>query len=402
MAVYDMWKVGRGPNKGQLKPPEQRRAGKRWRVVYRDPETGKTCEHFEDIKTDAEAYDAKKRHELATGTYVDDKAGKQLVSVYGPKWIAVQALRPSSLESYERVMRLHIAPTLGHLQMLAVRRSNIQAWVKKMQDEGYANNTVRMWYSIVAGMFKASVHDRVIGMTPCVKIKLPPKTKKRVFIPSQFQVTALARAIVPWFRLAVYLASACGLRWSEIFGLTEEDFDFAEEKIYVRRALAKRTGEKACLTWTKTKNSVRDVDLPNFVAKLVKEHIATGYGRTMIMPDETVRVKPGRPTAEREARLMFDHMWRTDWSDYWHRAIARTGDVFADAPKDFTMHDLRHRYVSFLIESGASLIEVQAAVGHADGSTTLNVYGHLWPTSEGRAKKLIDAAFDGYVTDLVA
>jgi integrase len=400
MAVYDMWKIGRGPNKGQLRSPEQRR-GKRWRVVYRNPDTGKTCEHFEDIKADAEAYDAKKRNEAATGTYVDDKAGKQLVSQFGPKWIAVQALRPSSLESYERIMRLHIAPMLGHLQMNAVRRSHIQAWVKAME-ANYANNTVRMWYAILAGMFKSAVHDRVIGVTPCVKVKLPPKTKKRAFIPTQLQVTALANNIAARFRLAVYLGAACGLRWGEVFGLTAEDFDFEAGKIRVRRQLMVLSGKRACMTQTKTKNSVRDVDMPEFVAQLVKAHLAAGHCHVMTLADHTVRVRPGQPPAQREVRLMFKPMWRSDWTDYWRAGISSAGKIFLSAPADFSFHDLRHYYVSLLIESGASIVEVQAAVGHADATTTLNVYSHLWPTSEGRAKKLIEATFGDVGLDLAA
>lgn len=401
MTVYDDWKIGRGANKGMMKPVEKRR-GKRWRQVSEDPVTGKRPEKFFDRKEDAEAYDAKKRSEAAQGIYVDEKAGKQLVSTFGPEWIDVQSLRPSSLESYRRVMRLHIDPALGHLQMIAVRRTHIQAWVKKMQEAGYANNTIRMWYAILAGMFKSAVHDRVIGVSPCVKIKLPDKTKKRTFIPTQLQVASLARAIVPWFRLAVYLASACGLRWSEIFGLTADDFDFKAGKIYVRRQLSILKGKNICMMPPKTKNSVRDVDMPGFVARLASAHIAAGYCETRTLVDHTVRVRPGKPAAQREMALMFKPMWRSDWTDYWRRAIERTGGMFSDAPADFSMHDLRHYYVSLLIESGASVIEVQAAVGHADATTTLNVYGHLWPTSEGRAKKLIEAKFGEVEPDLAA
>ncbi|MGZ4642111.1 MAG: tyrosine-type recombinase/integrase [Blastococcus sp.] len=50
-----------------------------------------------------------------------------------------------------------------------------------------------------------------------------------------------------------------------------------------------------------------------------------------------------------------------------------------------TFHGLRHHYASLLIRHGESVKTVQARLGHASASETLDTYSHLWPGSEERA-----------------
>ena len=67
---------------------------------------------------------------------------------------------------------------------------------------------------------------------------------------------------------------------------------------------------------------------------------------------------------------------------------------------------MRHYLASLLIASGADIKTVQARLRHANASTTLDVYGHLWPdadestrTAVGAVIKARTAAADGLRTD---
>jgi integrase len=55
------------------------------------------------------------------------------------------------------------------------------------------------------------------------------------------------------------------------------------------------------------------------------------------------------------------------------------------------LHDLRHAYASALIDAGESVKVIQERLGHASAVMTLDVYGHLWPASEDRTRKAVDA-----------
>jgi hypothetical protein len=55
------------------------------------------------------------------------------------------------------------------------------------------------------------------------------------------------------------------------------------------------------------------------------------------------------------------------------------------------MHALRHYYASLLIRHGESVKTVQARLGHASATETLDTYSHLWPDSDDRTREAIDA-----------
>jgi len=55
-------------------------------------------------------------------------------------------------------------------------------------------------------------------------------------------------------------------------------------------------------------------------------------------------------------------------------AAARAG-----LPHRLRFHDLRHTCASLLIAQGASVKAVQAQLGHASATVTLDRYGHLFP-----------------------
>jgi integrase len=77
---------------------------------------------------------------------------------------------------------------------------------------------------------------------------------------------------------------------------------------------------------------------------------------------------------------------RTRFSaDIWRPAVERAG-----VPKGVGFHALRHYYASLLISQGASVKTVQARLGHASATETLNTYAHLWPDSEDHTRAAID------------
>jgi integrase len=79
-------------------------------------------------------------------------------------------------------------------------------------------------------------------------------------------------------------------------------------------------------------------------------------------------------------------IWRSTWAQTWATAVRRAG-----LPTGTRFHDLRHYYASLLIRHGESMKVVQARLGHASASETLDTYSHLWPDSEDRTREAVDA-----------
>ena len=70
-----------------------------------------------------------------------------------------------------------------------------------------------------------------------------------------------------------------------------------------------------------------------------------------------------------------------DWGDF----------VRAQGLPLVTLHGLRHSHVSALIASGVDPLTISRRIGHANVSTTTNVYGHLFKQTDTMAAKAIEA-----------
>jgi Phage integrase family len=69
-------------------------------------------------------------------------------------------------------------------------------------------------------------------------------------------------------------------------------------------------------------------------------------------------------------------------------AAARAG-----LPHRLRFHDLRHTCASLLIARGASVKAVQAQLGHASATVTLDRYGHLFPDELQRLTDRLQEAY---------
>jgi integrase len=49
-------------------------------------------------------------------------------------------------------------------------------------------------------------------------------------------------------------------------------------------------------------------------------------------------------------------------------------------PPNLTFHSLRHTYASLCVAAGIPALEISRFMGHAKVTTTLTIYGHLFPS----------------------
>ena len=63
--------------------------------------------------------------------------------------------------------------------------------------------------------------------------------------------------------------------------------------------------------------------------------------------------------------------------------------------EDFHFHMLRHTYTSNLLSNGAAPKDVQELLGHADVSTTMNIYAHATREAKRTSARLLDKVIGG-------
>jgi len=76
----------------------------------------------------------------------------------------------------------------------------------------------------------------------------------------------------------------------------------------------------------------------------------------------------------------------------WRRAIFVPARARAGLSDRFRAHDLRHTAASLMIQAGYPPKMLQEIMGHASITTTLDLYGHLYPGEMDRYAERLDSA----------
>jgi integrase len=250
-----------------------------------------------------------------------------------------------------------------------VRKSHLEQWVKGMQVAGLAASTIRTRYKNVGRVFRAAVDDRVIPLDPCKGVSLPAvrRAEAAMQLPTAAQVGALLQSADEPFRAFLGLCAFAGLRLGEAAAVQVGDIDFLRRTLKVTRQVQRGGGPNVEVRAPKY-GSERTVFLPDGLLALLSQQVArrgmSGVLDAWLFVGGTGTLPPHQNSV----------------SEKWRNTTKRAG------VQGFTLHSLRHFYASGLIAAGCDVVTVQRALGHAQASTTLNVYSHLWPSAEDRTR----------------
>lgn len=347
-----------------------RRPGEsRWQARYREAGGRQVTRRF-DRKVDAQRWLDEVAAAVVTGQYVDPRAGRTTVREYAEHWREIQSHRPTTTLHVETMLRRHVYPTLGDRPLSAVLPSDVQALVRRLTTV-LAPSTVSVVHRLLSGIFRAAVADRKIVVSPCVGTKLPRRETRHVEPLATATVRALEAAVPERYRSLVVLAAGTGMRQGEVFGLTLDRVDFLRRRLVVDRQLVLLPSSVPTLGPPKTAASARTIPLPDVVLEALSSHVAAhdvGAGALLFTSPDGSALRRPRFSAQ-----------------VWRPAVRAAG-----APEGTGMHDLRHYYASLLIRHGESVKTVQARLGHASASETLDTYSHLWPDSDDRTREAVD------------
>ncbi|MDP9225734.1 MAG: site-specific integrase [Actinomycetota bacterium] len=267
-------------------------------------------------------------------------------------------LRLSSRETYLHSLKNHIADTpLGRADIRVCSVETVKDFWAKL-DVGVG--ALRNVYLLLAKAFNCAVREALIDVSPLKRsgIKSPAKSRRAEVIPlTVAEVERLAdAACFPRDRLAILLMAYAGLRAGEVGGLRVQDVDFERCRISVRQQVVQTHREKR-ITPLKTKSARRTLD------------VARG-----IMDELKAFTEAEPPTPD--GRIFHG----VDGNLWAHSKINRQVHKAASAAglRPVHSHMLRHTAVSLLIDDGANPKAIQAFVGHANITETLQTYGHLF------------------------
>ncbi|WP_052745672.1 tyrosine-type recombinase/integrase [Allosalinactinospora lopnorensis] len=360
----------------------------RWLVRYYDPAGKLKSAGTFKKKPDAEQRQTEIENSLNEGSYRDPAAAKITFGEMAEKWLAARTdIRRSTWWKYRNLLDTHVLPRWADLPLSAIHAEDIAVWVAELQKSreeggsGLGASQTRNAHAVLSMVLGWCVPRR-IPVNPAKGVPLPKSSEAEHVYLTYEQVEALADAAAGLRtkynqrsaasavnRALVLLLAYTGLRWGEAAALRVGKVDLVKRRIRVTVAFAEVEG------------------------KLVEQPPKTGKSRTVPVPASLVaELNPlveGRP----EDALVFTtargkplraRNWRPREFNNALKPAGLSG-------LGLTPHKLRHTAASLAIAAGADVKVVQAMLGHATATMTLDRYGHLWPDRLDEVADVMDA-----------
>lgn len=297
----------------------------------------------------------------------DDKRGPRedatisiTVSTFARQWLEGRAdLADRTVELYDWLLRRHIEPAFGLMELDAVAPTAVRAWYGSEAKKH--PTTAAKAYRLLSSIFRTALDDELIGRNPCqIRGAAAERAPERP-IATMDEVDELAKAMPERLRIAVYLAAWCQLRRGEVRGLRRQDVDLTVGTVSIRETRTTAMSGRTVIKPPKTRAGRRVVAIPPNVTGLLAYHL-----------DHFV---------DHEANSLIVNATDRKLGAAWRKARSATGRP------DLRFHDLRHSGLTWAAETGASLAELMRRAGHASQAAAIR-YQHA---TDQRDRVLADA-----------
>jgi integrase len=199
----------------------------RWQARYWGPD-GKR--HYApqtfDTKTDATTWLNITQADIERKHWRDPDAGAIKFEEYAATWIDERGLAATTVDLYQRLLRLHILPTFGARNLDEIHPVDVRSWrAERLKATGGASTTVAKGYRLLKAILQTAVDDDLLKNNPC-RIKGAGKEEaEERDVAEVEQVYELAEAMGPCWRLMVLLGAFASLRPEELAELRRSDVD---------------------------------------------------------------------------------------------------------------------------------------------------------------------------------
>ena len=302
---------------------------------------------------------------------------------YLTNWLSTTqvAVRPKTWRQYKQIVRDYISPELGGIKISVLRPDQIQRVYDRLIKVGKGRRTVQLVHAVIHRSLTQAVKLGLMGRNPDNATTPPKPINKEIKILDQGQVHQLLIATQArgFRRLAFYhVALATGMRQGELLGLKWDDLDLTRKTLQVKRQVERLPGGGFEFVPPKTKAGYRTIKLGSETVNILTHHYKTQL-------DESANAG----NKWQDHGLIFPSSVGTPFSP--SNVLKTFGTLRDEAglPK-IRFHDLRHTAASLMLNNGVDVLIVSKRLGHSKPSITLDVYGHLIPSSQEKAADLID------------
>jgi integrase len=313
-----------------------------------------------DTKMDAEAWLTDERRIVESGNWIEPKRRKEVREAslpptfgeYADGWLKSRTLRDRTRAHYRQILDRQLSQ-IGQLRLTEITPTVVRGWYTDM---GPGAPVLRAHaYGLLRTILGSAVAEQIIASNPCVMRGAgSAKTTHKPRPATLTELVTIAEHMPERLRLAVLIASWCGLRFGELIELRRSDIALNDRVIRVRRAAYRVPGNGIAIGKPKSDAGIRDVSIPPHLLPEFKRHMAAmPFGRDALL-------FPGTKGEHLAPSALYRH---------WYPARKAAGRP------DLRWHDLRHTGATLAAATGASLAELMARLGHSTAGAAMR-YQH--------------------------
>ncbi len=373
--------------------------------------------------------------EIENGIALDGR--KVTLFEFTERWkneYAIQKLEPGTVERYMQEMDEKILPALGHMKLSELRPATLNSFFLSLGKDGarkdgkpggYSKGTILKTFNVLSSVLHTAVDWEVIERNPCDKVRIKaenPADKIKFFTPEQTAIFLdyiekpyviktkghqrvddtgktytvddyeSIKMLPDQFRVLFNLAIFAGLRKGELLALQWSDINFERDTISVTKSISLVDNKPVCKS-PKAKTSNRLVSIPRFLTCRLRDLRASQL---------RYRLSLGDYWEGEDWLFIQDNGKLMNYSTPYHVFQETLKRYNADKPLEdqlplIPFHGLRHTSATLLIASHQDIKTIQARMGHAEASTTLNIYAHALQESDKKAADALESLLSSQV-----
>jgi len=382
---------------------------------------------------EAQKYADELERKIRDGINLDGK--KIAFEQFALDWLSRRqsSLTFSTYKSYEMMLKTRLFPYMGTQKISNIKLPAIEDFMLTLVDES-SQSTISKYKIILNRIFKDAMRYGMIERNPCDNIELPKAKKKKeglkFFTPDQVQAFLdsldmefeiniqghsrtddtgkpysvsdyVERHTVPTqLKVFYYIAVFCGMRKGEILALHWDDIDFVAKTIDISKSAAKTQKGTECKA-PKTATSVRILPLPDPIIPLLKEYKREYSLYRLSLGDKWQG--DGNLFIQAEGKLMdlstpYQRFKRhikqyNCWVEKHNKELTNGENKIEPLP-DIPLHGLRHSCATWLNHIGVNVLVISKILGHAQVSTTMNIYAHGFQSQLREASTKMNADWE--------
>ena len=369
---------GRGADGKQLKP---------WTATF---EVSPTWTE-KSARKKAEAFAATFEKECKDGITSDSRQKFGPYCDYVLDMKEQRGVKHSTIVRY-RELTERIYPTIGHIKLKDLRADHLNSFYtelakpgqNKRTGAGLSAKTILEHHRLISTVLDQAEKEGLIPFNVAAKAILPKVSKREVNYFQPEQVAAIRDALemepMKW-KMLTHLFLITGARRGELLGLKWDKVDFAGNKVYISNNILYTPDRGIYEDTPKTDTSKRYVTLPTETMQLLKQY-KTWQAAERLRLGEYYQEHGFVFSQDNGSPMHPDSV--TDWMNKFSK---RHGLPHINP------HAFRHTMASMLYFNGVDSVSISKRLGHAQVSTTANIYAHVMEAADQKNADILADVF---------